>query len=49
MGAAGRGAGGRAGKQGGSLNIFGEAKSRRFMQEVNVRFEHVVGMQKAKE
>lgn len=50
IGAASRGAakGGRAGSSQ-DMNIFGNAKSRRFQQAVNVKFEHVVGMQKAKD
>lgn len=33
----------------GGANIFEQAKTKRFLQKVNVKFDDVVGMQKAKE
>lgn len=40
---------GGKGGGGGSMNMFMEAsKSKRFMQTVNVKFNDVMGMQKAK-
>ena len=34
---------------GNPMDIFGNKKSKRFKQSVNVKFKDVVGMQKAKE
>lgn len=34
--------------RGGGANIFEQAKTKRFLQKVNVKFDDVVGMQKAK-
>lgn len=44
MKSAGKGKGG-----GGAVDLFGEKKSKRFKQTVNVKFKDVMGMQKSKE